>query len=42
MLNIAHLTKTYGEKKAVDDLSISCPVRYSALSAITGRAKAPR
>ena len=22
MLNIAHLTKTYGEKKAVDDLSL--------------------
>ena len=39
MLQIEHLTKTYGEKKAVDDLSlsISCPAKFTASSATTAR-----
>lgn len=40
MLNIKHLTKTYGSKKAVDDLSLHiAPERFTALSAITAQAK---
>ena len=38
MLNIEHLTKAYGEKKAVDNLSLHiAPARFTALSATTGR-----
>ena len=41
MLNIKHLTKTYGSKKAVDDLSLHRE-RFTALSAITAQAKQQR
>ena len=44
MLNISHLTKAYGEKKAVDDLSLHyrSPARFTASSATTARARRPR
>ena len=43
MLKIEHLTKTYGEKRAVDDLSLHIrPARSTALSDITARARPPR
>ena len=38
MLDIQHLTKTYGEKKAVDDP----PARSTASSATTAPARPPR
>ena len=37
MLQIEHLTKTYGEKKAVDDLSLHIPVSYTHLTLPTNR-----
>ena len=43
MLDIQHLTKTYGEKKAVDDLTLHiAPARSTASSAITAPARPPR
>ncbi len=43
MLNIQHLTKTYGEKKAVDDLTLHiAPGKSTASSATTARARPRR
>lgn len=43
MLKIEHLTKIYGEKKAVDDLNLHiAPVRSMASSAITAQERPQR
>ena len=43
MLKIEHLTKAYGEKKAVDDLNLHiAPGEIYALSATTGRERPQR
>lgn len=43
MLQIEHLTKTYGEKKAVDDLSLHIlPVKFTVSSATTARERRRR
>ena len=43
MLRIEHLSKAYGEKKAVDDLNLHIAPRgrFTASSATTGRARPP-
>ena len=43
MLKITHLTKTFGEKKAVDDLSLEIArARSTVSSATTVPARPPR
>ena len=42
MLRIEHLSKAYGEKKAVDDLNLHIARgRFTASSATTGRERPP-